>query len=286
MGRWFKSKRERREARTTASIEAFNTQIKTIKKPTLHETVSFKHSGQTGDIIYSIPAMLGLANGRKIDLYIKLDVKIELPNLPYGSKMLSQKAFDLLLPLLKLQYYFNKIEVYTDQNFDFDLDLFRSMPINANFGCLQRHWFHIFNTHYDLSKIWITNVSNEPRLSRSIIVSRSHRYRNNTINYGFLSLYEEVKFIGTDEEYLDFKKIVSHASHLKINDFLEMASFINSCKLFIGNQSFPFALAEAMKSTRILEICPETPHVIPHGAYGYDFYFQVHFEELVERLMN
>ncbi len=286
MGKWFKSKKERREERLLLRLNEFNAQTQNINKPALGDTVSFKHSGQTGDIIYSIPAMLGLANGRKIDFYIQLDVKIDLPNLPYGAKMFSIQAFEMLLPLLKIQPYFNKIEIYAGQTIDYDLDLFRNLPINYNTGCLQRYWFHLFNTNYDLSQSWINLIPVEPALAQSIVVNRSHRYRNSTINYSFLNEYKEVNFIGTNDEYSDFSKFVPKANHLKITDFLQMASYIRSCKIFIGNQSFPFALAEAMKCTRILEICPETPHVIPHGSDGYDFYFQSYLEDLVATLVK
>jgi len=56
-----------------------------------------------------------------------------------------------------------------------------------------------------------------------------------------------------------------------IDDFLEMAQVIKGSKLFIGNQSSPFALAEIMKVPRCLEVCPTAHNVIPTGANGYDF---------------
>ncbi len=67
-------------------------------------------------------------------------------------------------------------------------------------------------------------------------------------------------------------------------DFLELASIIKNSRLFIGNLSFGYALAEAIKVPRLLESFPNFPMVYPNGSSGYDFYFQNHFEKLVEQL--
>jgi hypothetical protein len=41
-----------------------------------------------------------------------------------------------------------------------------------------------------------------------------------------------------------------------------MAQIIKSCKLFIGNQSSSFAIAEQMKTPRALELFSGSPNVI------------------------
>ena len=67
--------------------------------------------------------------------------------------------------------------------------------------------------------------------------------------------------------------------------FLELAEIIKSCKLFIGNLSFGYALAEAIKVPRLLESQPDFPLVYPNGENAYDFYFQEHFELLFKKLI-
>ena len=74
--------------------------------------------------------------------------------------------------------------------------------------------------------------------------------------------------------------------YLVVNDFLEMASHINSCKLFVGNQSFPFSIAEGLKVNRVLELCTWCPNVIVAGGNARDFYYQDHFEKNVAELYN
>ena len=61
-------------------------------------------------------------------------------------------------------------------------------------------------------------------------------------------------------------------------DFLELASIIKNARIFIGNLSFGYALAEAVKVPRLLESRPNFPLVYPNGENAYDFYFQDHFE--------
>jgi hypothetical protein len=56
---------------------------------------------------------------------------------------------------------------------------------------------------------------------------------------------------------------------------------LNSCKLFIGNQSSTFAIAEGLKIKRMLEVFNTCPNVIPMGANGYGYINQHGFETLL-----
>jgi hypothetical protein len=69
-----------------------------------------------------------------------------------------------------------------------------------------------------------------------------------------------------------------------VSNFLELARVIAGCKFFIGNQSFPFAVAEGLKVPRALELCFECPNVIPEGPQAYDFLYQPQFEKIVREL--
>jgi hypothetical protein len=51
-----------------------------------------------------------------------------------------------------------------------------------------------------------------------------------------------------------------------------MAQIISSCKLFIGNQSSSYAIAEQLKVPRLLEVFNQCPNVIPIGGEGYGYY--------------
>ena len=75
---------------------------------------------------------------------------------------------------------------------------------------------------------------------------------------------------------LDLKKDISKLEFYDCKNFLEMAEIIKSSKIFIGNLSFGYTLAEGLKVPRLLESNPEFPLVYPNGRKGYDFYFQNH----------
>ena len=90
--------------------------------------------------------------------------------------------------------------------------------------------------------------------------------------------------MGLKNEYDDLKKSIKNLEFYDCKNFLEMAEIVNSCKLFIGNLSFGFTLAEALKKPRLLESGPDFPLVYPNGNNAYDFYFQNHFENLFKKL--
>ena len=65
---------------------------------------------------------------------------------------------------------------------------------------------------------------------------------------------------------------------------MELSRIIKSCRLFIGNECFAYSVAEGLKVPRLLEASPDFPVVYPIGNNGYDFYHQIHFEKLFEKL--
>ena len=115
---------------------------------------------------------------------------------------------------------------------------------------------------------------------------RSLRRQNKFIDYSFLNSYKNIVFIGLKNEFEDLKNKVKNLEYYDSKDFLELASIIKNAKIFIGNLSFGYALAEAIKVPRLLESGPNFPLVYPNGPNAYDFYFQKHFEELVKKLYS
>ena len=88
------------------------------------------------------------------------------------------------------------------------------------------------------------------------------------------------------EEYERMKLSIPQLEYKKTDNFLSLASTIAGAKLFIGNQSFPYSLAEAIKVPRILESYYLSPNVIPEGENAYEFSFQPQFEFLVKKLLK
>jgi len=251
------------------------------------EFASFKHSGHTGDVIYSLPTMKALA--AKTALYLNAGAKSTMPpgfNHPYGDDQLPEKVIEMLRPLLLSQDYINKVEKFThDKAVDFDLDIFRDTPQNLRAGSISQWYFPVFGISCDLSVPWIT-LEKTRMAEEYIIISRSSRYNNESLDYSFLSRYPKLGFVGIESEYNQIKRSIAKIEYFRVENFLELALIINSSGLFIGNQSFPYSIAESMKVPRLLEQCLYAPNVIPMGGYSHPIVFQKQFEFVVNSFMN
>lgn len=252
--------------------------------------LNLNHSGNAGDIIYALPTIKKLAEIVKvpINLYLRLGQPLLLSDKtthPLGNVRLNDKMMTMLAPLIRSQSYISRFEVLTDQEIDIDLDYFRAGHVPMD-RCNIAHWCsYITGINSELWKKWL-DVEPDTSFAEDIIIARSERYRSKGVDYKFLKNYNNLKFIGVESEYNDIKKQVPHIEWMQVDDFLQMARIIAGCKFFIGNQSFPFSIAEALKVPRILEACFDVINVVPEGENGYDFLFQDHFESLVQELYS
>lgn len=245
--------------------------------------VTFSHIGLLGDIIYSIPCMLALANEKKIKLYLDITQESgydkELKHYNNG-KMLTEASVSFLRPLLLNHPQITNCEVLKNEQIDYDLNDFRKYPFDYRMGHICRWYFLTFGVNFDLSKPWAFAKPNGT-VSGYVLLSRTFRYRTPLIDYSFLKKIDKIGFIGLEDEYEDMKTYIPHLEHFAVSDALQMASLISGCKLFIGNQSFPFAIAEALKVKRVLEVNFENPNVIVDGQNGFDFCYQRQFEKII-----
>ncbi len=251
------------------------------------DDLHFKHSGNAGDIIYSLPVVYGLANGKKIHFHLQVDRHCDYGNNkhPLGNLMLNEQMVTLLKPLLIYQENIECVDVYDNQPIDFDLDKFREYPLNLKGGNIAQWYFLTFGMNANLNNKWL-NATPEHSYNNTIVIARSHRYQSPGISYDFLNEYPRKIFVGVEEEYLEIKKMIPSIEYRPVKNFLELANIIAGSKLFIGNQSFPFALAEGLKTKRILELYHQSPNVNVEGSNGYVFCFQQQFEKIVADLMN
>lgn len=56
--------------------------------------------------------------------------------------------------------------------------------------------------------------------------------------------------------------MIPKLEYIPVEDFMHMANIIAGCRFFIGNQSFPFAIAEALKVKRLLEVYHLSPMLL------------------------
>lgn len=256
-------------------------------KESSEKTINFKHSGHLGDIIYAIPTMYALAGEAKINLYLPINQAISSDEqYLLGHNSLNESLVASLKKLLSEQDKFDAVEIYNPDNqiIDYDLDLFRQFPLDYHKGNIARWYFNVFATSYDLGKPWLKVIPDES-VKGKIVIARSTRYNAPDVDYSFLQEYNNLIFVGLPEEYELMKQAIPNLEYKKTDDFLSLARIIAGADFFIGNQSFPFALAEALKVPRILESYYMSPNVIPEGENAYEFSFQPQFENLVKKLL-
>ncbi|WP_454801726.1 hypothetical protein [Mucilaginibacter phyllosphaerae] len=250
--------------------------------------LNFQHTGNAGDVIFALPVLKKLHQVVKqpLNLLLKINEPMRLSNglvHPLNNVMLNQATVDMLKPLMLAQPYINSCEVYKDEHIDINLSLFRRAGIRQDRGNIARWNFYTTGVTANLSEKWLF-VEPDLKYANSIIIARSQRYNNPVIDHSFLAKYPDVVFLGVKAEYENMQKMIPHIKWVQVKNFLEMAQIIAGGKFFIGNQSFPFSLAEGLKAKRVLETYHAAPNVIIEGADGYDFYFQAHFEAIVSEL--
>ena len=248
--------------------------------------IKFKHSGNAGDILYSLPAIRQACENKndKAILYLNLDQPANYVQgfvHPLGNVMLNKYMATMLKPLLLECEFISDVMTYSGQQIDYDLDKFRRIGLNLGAGNISRWYFQAFpELTCDLIEPTIKVATfHEKFFENSIVINRTERYQNGQIDYSILNKYDIDKyFVGTEHEYHLMAKTIQGLKYLEVTDFLHLAHFINNCKVFIGNQSMNFAIAEQLKSNRILETYFGCPNVIPCGGKAFDVFNQDGFE--------
>jgi len=208
----------------------------------------FSHSGSLGDIIYSLPTIKAMGGG------------VLLIN--------KAKHYQPLKRLLELQPYINEVRLAQGREISISLDDYRRVYANNPTWHLAKCHLEALNQSFDLASIWLRGIL--PHKVADIIVHRTDRYHDaNEIVWSMLKGYD-VAFIGTDAEYASFIQVSGFTPKRHIcSDILDMARAIKGSKIFFGNQSIGFAIAEAMKHPRVLEVCKAVDNCRPHTVSGY-----------------
>ena len=223
----------------------------------------FKHSGYNGDIIYSLRATKELGGG---NYYVDYETSY------LGSKeSLGEERSKALADLISTQKYIKKAGICGRyKKSDFDFDRFRIFSPKRLF------FQHLALTHWmacgrcddiDLTQKWFTI---DPIKKAEIVICRSDRRWSKDFAWKKLEPYKErCLFLGHKREWKRFCGSCFKVPNYEVNNLVEFAQIIAGCKLFVGNQSFGFSLAEAMKVNRILEVFEESPNCKPQTLNGH-----------------
>lgn len=230
--------------------------------------VSAIHSGNAGDVIYSLPTVrtLGITH---------LILNVYSSPVDPVRRFASETA-QALAPLLLSQDYIDRIsivrcgvslETVPDAllNVDYNLDRFRLEAVER---------VHLIHAH---ARALHARVDpNQPFLTvdagaeeQRPVLAFTPRYKSlpDSRIRELMLCFDNPILLGLPGEW---SAIAGISGELRTcTDFLEMARLIQAAPLFVGNPSLPYAIAEGLKTLRIAEI-PELPaNAFPLGAKGY-----------------
>ena len=225
---------------------------------------TFKHSGDLGDIIYSLPTMKDLGGGI---LYLDISggaedeyCKRQLGDTWDGKTKFNQKGFDFLYPLLKNQKYITDVKVYNGEKIDYNLNKLRQQFLNPNtrskHRCLVDLHRQAFGLNpYDVNNPWLE--CGEPiKLDKNVIISRSPRYQGSYVWLAANRKYIEKfgTFIGLKKEHELFEWTLGiKIDFFDSNSALEIAKVIAGSEKLISNSTLNLAIAMGLKDIPIIQ---------------------------------
>jgi hypothetical protein len=224
----------------------------------INTRVKFFISGDLGDIIYCLPTIKSIGGA---ELYIGGNYDL----MPVRQQI-TVNIFNQLKEILDQQDYIIKVSYCTTQpHGSINLNEFKSNYIGWNNGKLtapeidQLRQIRITKLFADLVQVkdpykiqWLKNTNSD---KSQIIINRTERYNNDSFPWKHIvdKYSEHIKFIGTNQEYTNFIKEFGTVKYVETNRISDIYKEINNCSVFIGNQSFCYAIAEGLKKPTIQE---------------------------------
>jgi hypothetical protein len=240
------------------------------KSSTKQKSKTCLHSGNVGDIIYSLPLVKALGASHYV---INLCADTH-----FGNRNINFATAKAMASLLLAQPYLERVSIVASQvpfeyveesitGIDYVLDKFRLQSIFQTHIALAHA--KAFEQTIDVNKSWLDVKAAAKKEAPYVVAAIGPRYRVYSKEYWLevLGGFDHIKVIGVPEDFVELSGL--QAEFVTCDDFLEIAQIIKGSTLFIGNQSLAYAIAEGLKVPRILEQFPEIPNVYPTGENGH-----------------
>lgn len=219
--------------------------------------MDYRHRGKLGDIVLALPVMKYYGGGK---LYLE-------------TKDQEAQAYspNPLIALLKEQWYITDVEVV-------DHGPSGVFNLNAMFTSPR-----LFTQHPALSACETCGVPREvldepwifvePKRIAPVVVCRSDHHHNPRFQWDTAKHPHSV-FVGTEAEHKTFEEQIHLIEFYPANNLFEVAQVIAGAELFVGNQSCPLTIAEALGIPTIVEVFVEGWYAVPFRSAA-----QIHAHE-------
>lgn len=242
--------------------------------------MTFKHAGDLGDIIYSLPVLKALANGVPAVLCIEAA--------SYTRQYLTPDKWCGIDELIRRQPYIQDVRAYNmgeavHRNLnDFRARLFQSLRVGIGADKHLTHWMCDAHgvPHTVLLEQWLTIA--DPIEAAPVVFARAgagrppHQVYQNEL-FPWYKVCEKYRgkavFVGSSHEHAVFCAAFGDVPHYQTATLLEAARVIAGCKLFVGNQTATHAIAEGLKKNIVLEVWKAGQNCIVHRPgvwHGWD----------------
>lgn len=226
------------------------------------------HSGNAGDVIYSLPAVRALGI-RHLFLNIYRD--------PNPLRHLTEENARALVPLLLAQDYVDRVTLVSAGvpldsvdpeciDVDYVLDRFRTQD------ALHIHLVHAHalavRAEIDATSPFLRVPEGAPEAAE-VVLALTPRYRTLTDEFlrDLMLYFDDILILAIPEEWRSVAGIPGRIR--KCADYLEMARLIRQARVFIGNPGLASAIAEGLKAPRIVDLPLEPVNAFPLGPDGY-----------------
>ena len=245
--------------------------------------IVYKHAGDRGDCIYSLPAVKWISEQRKEKVLFLIEPA------SYTRERLTPDNWRGIDAIIKQQPYILDVQPFSGQRVDYNGNDFRTLmqralapgraTPEAKQTCLS-DWM------LDAHKIprtvkgdaWLTIADVNP--VAPIVFNRSGPGRSRLVyqnpEFPWHEVWKKYKdyavFIGAPLEHEVFCKVNGEVPYYPTPDLYQAARVIAGCSLFVGNQSCCHAIAEGMKKNIILEVWKDGPnclHYRPGVIHGW-----------------
>jgi len=213
----------------------------------------YSHSGNAGDIVFSIPCIQELEKRNSSDNAI---VYIKQAKYVYGDQFTFCKDLLLQQPGIKEVHPFVPIDDnwnyfnWPNLKYDYDLDDARRQSQRGRIHIIKRY-FDQFGIKADHRKPFLKIDDAYKREEKFALIHLTPRW--NGLQYKWRTIYEEamkrhgkVYFIGLQCEWLDFTIRFGAIEHLPTENLLEMARLIRDTEALYCNQGVALTIAQGI----------------------------------------